>query len=81
MSAKYTAEGSVWINEGGRIVCRDHGGSYLTAAIAKGKGPHIFTPLDDWLYHPPEIATQYNFNCEDCGGRTTHRADKGGDDG
>lgn len=70
MSTTYTATGSVWINAGGRIVCRNHGGHYLTTAIKSGEGPHIFTPLDDWLYHPPEIAAEYDFNCEDCGGRT-----------
>ncbi|SMX98918.1 hypothetical protein [Brevibacterium linens] len=82
MSTKYTVEGSVWIEEGGRVVCREHGGGYLTAAINAGEGPRIFTPLEeDWLYHPPEIAEEYSFNCEDCGGRTRQRASQGGDDG
>lgn len=70
MSATCTAAGSVWINEGGMIVCRDHGGDYLESAINAGEGPHILTPLDDWLYHSPEVAAQYNFNCEVCKGRT-----------
>lgn len=70
MSTTYTATGSVWINEGGMIVCRHHGGGYLESAINAGKGPRILTPLDDWLYHPPEVAAHYDFNCETCGGRT-----------
>lgn len=69
--SKYTADGSVWINEGGRIVCPDHGGHYLQTEIAAGKGPHILTPLDDWLWHSPDTAEHHNFNCEDCGGRAT----------
>ncbi|WP_193072806.1 hypothetical protein [Brevibacterium sp. FME37] len=64
--SKYTAEKSVWINEGGRVVCRNHGGDYLRSAIAHGDGPHILTPLDDWLYHSPEIVTLHNLTCEDC---------------
>lgn len=67
----YTATGSVWINEGGRVVCCDHGGSYLSAAIANGKGPHILTPLDDWLYHSPATAAKYGFTCEDCDRKAT----------
>lgn len=62
----YTAKGSVWINVGGRVVCRNHGGDYLRTAIAHGNGPHILTPLDDWLYHSPDIAAEHNLSCEDC---------------
>lgn len=62
----YTAEGALWITEGGLISCRDHGGSYLQAAIRAGEGPHIVTPLDDWLYHSPETVAQYDFECETC---------------
>lgn len=66
MSTKYTAEGSVWINQGGRIVCRAHGGSYLESAINAGEGPHVLTPLDDWLWHSPKTVALYYFTCEDC---------------
>lgn len=67
--SEYTAERSVWINEGGRVVCRDHGGDYLRSAIAHGAGPHILTPLDAWLYHSPELAALHGFTCEDCPSR------------
>lgn len=62
----YTQPGAVWISAGGEIVCRDHGGSCLTAAIVAGQGPEIVTPLDDWLYHSPENAAQFELTCEVC---------------
>lgn len=62
----YTQPGAVWISAGGEAVCHDHGGSYLTSEIAAGEGPHIFTPLDDWLYHSPETAAEHDLACEVC---------------
>lgn len=73
----YTQPGSVWISEGGEVLCREHGGGYLTAAIDAGAGPHIFTPLDDWLYHSPQIAEQYNLRCEVCTRIATHNQTQG----
>lgn len=61
-----TQPGAVWISAGGEVVCRDHAGSYLTSRIAAGHGPKIITPLDDWLYHSPETAAEFNLVCEVC---------------
>lgn len=69
----YIRPGSVWISEGGEVVCWEHGGSYLKTAITAGEGPHILTPLDDWLYHSPEIAREYDLTCEVCARETPPR--------
>lgn len=62
----YTQPGAVWISAGGEVLCKDHGGSYLASKIAAGQGPEIITPLDDWLYHSPETAAEFNLVCEVC---------------
>lgn len=56
----------VWVNAGGRIVCGEHGGDYLTSAIKAGQGPHIVTPLDDWLLCLADEAAELGFECETC---------------
>lgn len=68
MNTTYTQPGSVWISEGGEVVCGTRrGGSYLQNAVAAGKGPRIITPSeDDWLYHSPETAAEYELTCEYC---------------
>lgn len=65
MSAS-TVTDSVWINQNGLITCRDHGGDYLTTAIADGDGPEILTPLDHWLRIDAAAAVAHDLACETC---------------
>lgn len=50
--ANYTttrADEALWMSNGGEITCKQHGGSYLTAAIAAHpSGQRHTTPLDVW---------------------------------
>lgn len=42
-------EPALWISNGGRVACAQHGGGYLEAAIrARPKARTHVTPLDHW---------------------------------
>lgn len=69
-----TRQQALYINQNGRVVCYQHAGAYLTAAINnRAFGLYaeneVTTPLDSWIMvRPHEQINDADFTwaCEDC---------------
>jgi hypothetical protein len=56
----------LYISNGGRVVCKEHGGGYLRSYLNnKPDAKRIETPLDTWLRIPSSVDTT-NVTCEEC---------------
>jgi len=58
----------LWISEGGRTVCEDHGGMYLQRAIElRPNAKSHKTPLDHWArVVEGQIDGGWVWRCEEC---------------
>lgn len=65
--AELAAAPTLYLSEGGRIVCARHGGGYLADALAADPDRlEIATPLDHWLRLSAPEVVDYAARCEDC---------------
>jgi hypothetical protein len=60
---------SLFVDDGGRVVCSDHAGHYLKAALSQAPtAREHWTPLGTWERVGISDAAKFNLACETCGG-------------
>lgn len=60
---------TLYINDDGRVTCREHAGSYLAAALNHRPAPSgatFPTPLGTWEAFPADVAHADGLDCETC---------------